>query len=67
MGSTWGRQDPDGPYVGPMNLAIWDILGIYVKHHIQHDHHINKAIVDAYQHNSWEENQLWIQQIMAKS
>ena len=25
MGPTWGRQDPGGPHVGPMNLAIWDI------------------------------------------
>ena len=24
MGPIWGRQDPGGPYVGPMNLAIWD-------------------------------------------
>ena len=23
MGPTWGRQDPGGPYVGPMDLAIW--------------------------------------------
>ena len=23
MGPTWGRQDPDGPHVGHMNLAIW--------------------------------------------
>ena len=23
MGPIWGRQDPDGPYVGPMNFAIW--------------------------------------------
>ena len=23
MGPTWGQQDPDGPHVGPMNLAIW--------------------------------------------
>ena len=23
MGPTWGRQDPGGPNVGPMNLAIW--------------------------------------------
>ena len=22
MGPTWGRQDPAGPHVGPMNLAI---------------------------------------------
>ena len=24
MGPTWGRQDPGGPHVGPMNLAIWE-------------------------------------------
>ena len=24
MGPIWGRQVPDGPHVGPMNLAIWD-------------------------------------------
>ena len=24
MGPTWGRQDPGGPHVGPMNFAIWD-------------------------------------------
>ena len=23
MGPMWGRQDPGGPHVGPMNLAIW--------------------------------------------
>ena len=23
MGHIWGRQDPDGPHVGPMNFAIW--------------------------------------------
>ena len=22
MGPTWGRQDPGGPHVGPMDLAI---------------------------------------------
>ena len=26
MGSVWGRQDPGGPHVGPMNLAIWDAI-----------------------------------------
>ena len=25
MGPIWGRQDPDGPHVGPMNFAIWAI------------------------------------------
>ena len=29
MGPTWGWQDPGGPHVGPMNLAIWEgILGM---------------------------------------
>ena len=23
----WGQQDPGGPHVGPMNLAIWAISG----------------------------------------
>ena len=23
MGPIWGRQDPVGPHVGPMNFAIW--------------------------------------------
>ena len=26
MGPFWGRQDPGGPHVGPMNLAIWDAM-----------------------------------------
>ena len=26
MGPIWGRQDPDRPHVGPMNLAILDVL-----------------------------------------
>ena len=24
VGPNWGRQDPDGPHVGRVNLAIWD-------------------------------------------
>ena len=24
MGPIWGRQDPGGLHVGPMNFAIWD-------------------------------------------
>ena len=27
MGPIWGRQDPGGPHVGPMNLAIWMTTG----------------------------------------
>ena len=26
VGPTWGRQDPGGPHVGHMNLAIWVLL-----------------------------------------
>ena len=26
MGSIWGRQDPGGPRVGPMNLSVWVVL-----------------------------------------
>ena len=26
MGPIWGRQDPGGPHVGPMKLAIWDLI-----------------------------------------
>ena len=26
MGPIWGRQDPGGPHVGPMNFAIWVVL-----------------------------------------
>ena len=25
LGPIWGRQDPGGPHVGPINLAIWDV------------------------------------------
>ena len=24
MGRIWGRQDPDGPHVCPMNFVIWE-------------------------------------------
>ena len=29
MGPIWGRQDPGGPHVGPMNFAVWVSLLIY--------------------------------------
>ena len=29
MEPIWGRQDPGGPHVGPMNFAIWDILSLW--------------------------------------
>ena len=24
MEPLWGRQDPGGPHVGPMNFALWE-------------------------------------------
>ena len=30
MGPIWGRQNPGGPHVGPMNFAIWDRYRPYV-------------------------------------
>ena len=29
MGPIWGRQDPGGPRVGPMNFAIWVKMSFY--------------------------------------
>ena len=26
MGPIWGRQDPGGPHVGPMDLVLWAVL-----------------------------------------
>ena len=28
MGPIWGRQSPGGPNVGPMNLAVWDVISL---------------------------------------
>ena len=30
VGPIWGRQDPGGPHVGRMNLAIWVALQVTV-------------------------------------
>ena len=29
MGPTWGRQDPGGPHVGPMNFAIRGDISVF--------------------------------------
>ena len=26
MGPIWGREDPGGPHVGPMNFDIWEVI-----------------------------------------
>ena len=32
MGPTWALSAPDGPHVGPMNLAIWEPKTLPVLH-----------------------------------
>ena len=32
VGPTWVLSAPDGPHVGPMNLAIWIAISIHVGH-----------------------------------
>ena len=38
MGPIWGRQDPAGPHVGPMNFAIYvsiiEMFFIYIKYYL---------------------------------
>ena len=29
MGPIWGRQDPGGPHVGPINIAIWVLMTMH--------------------------------------
>ena len=31
MGPIWGRQDPGGPHVGPMNFAISEYIALIIK------------------------------------
>ena len=51
MGPIWGRQDPGGPHVGPMNLAIWvvstqtlHIGGSESSFLLKHFHYIRRCI-----------------------
>ena len=36
MGPIWGRHDPGGPHVGPMNFAIWGACKIQVASWVSH-------------------------------
>ena len=35
MGSIWGRQDPGGPHVGPMNFVIWEASALRSHIHLK--------------------------------
>ena len=55
-GPNWGRQDPGGPHVGPMNLAIWELsstlqhillwLGYLLTWYIKHTTCTNNAFLE---------------------
>ena len=58
MGPIWGRQDPSGPQVGPMDLVIWDALIIYIRYLVQQIvmfvhcdfQHIKVCLLGCYKH-----------------
>ena len=33
-GPIWGRQDPGGPHVGPMNFVIWVVIANLIHEHM---------------------------------
>ena len=37
MGPIWGRQDPGGPHIGPMNFAICDELQLAIGRQYEYD------------------------------
>ena len=39
MGPIWGRQDPGGPHVGPMNFAIWGYIHVSHSNQLYHIHY----------------------------
>ena len=49
MGPIWGRQDPGGPHVGPMNFALSGVictgeLGLW---HVIAEHALNQTPIEA--------------------
>ena len=44
MGTIWGRQDPDGPHVGPMDFAIWVIKFINLTWTVDNRVHITYTL-----------------------
>ena len=44
MGPIWGRQDPGGPCVGPMNFVIWE--NVINGHWSIYQRHIRKSLTE---------------------
>ena len=52
MGPIWGRQDPGGPHVGPMNFAIWKPKDPFYLHGLT----VISAWISGHIHNKvWDE------------
>ena len=56
MGPIWGRQDPGGSHVGPMNFALWEIRQASVKH----DNQVSVLFLEPrYRLNNFEKSELF--------
>ena len=58
MGPIWGRQDPGGPHVGPMNLAIWVMLDITLIALTKHNAHFKGFLTTVLP--SIQEQNVWL-------
>ena len=56
MEPIWGRQDPGGPHVGPMNFAIWEPIIMLVEPNLQstwaHDPNLEKIFCPHFKNNN---------------
>ena len=52
MGPIWGRQDPDGPHVGPMNFAIWDTILIEQGFNFNFNFNFKNSLFDIIEDNT---------------
>ena len=60
MGPIWGRQDPGGPNVGPMNFAIWSVIWIDGWHQYYKQHDFRIELLTHYTYVTYIKYVLWI-------
>ena len=53
MDPIWGRQDPGGPYVGPMNCAIWENIISYKEHKLMRNCRLQSGLLSRPQCDNW--------------
>ena len=46
MGPIWGRRDPGGPHVGPINFAIW--ASMITRNNVGHKAWLHLSLLCAY-------------------